>query len=390
MKCNRFTITGILFLITIFGISLKTFIQNNNQIIKAMSNNTLLDTVEEKYTNDIAFSDEFIYVWSKLQPKNDFAKIKLYDDAEYGVLMQDENDYLYFPAPYVDISEYAEKTVAFSKKLKDMNIPYVYIQVPNKIIEGYSNPELCKYNFSNENADEFLQILNDNNVDYLDLREEIEKDNLDVYELFYKSDHHWNTKAAFWCFQRIVSLLKQEYYFFIDDDNFYTNINNYNQTLKKQSFLGSLGRRVGEAISGLDDYNFIEPNFDTQYSLYNGVVSLNNPIKRGNFYSAIAIDKIINSRDVKANKHGSYFEWDYGFLRINNEMINNNYKILIIKDSFMLPVVAYLSTCVSQIDMVDLRDTPKANLGSILEDNNYDLVIQAYNTEAFNETMFSY
>ena len=79
-----------------------------------------------------------------------------------------------------------------------------------------------------------------------------------------------------------------------------------------------------------------------------------------------------------------------GFLRIKNRLIDNDYKILIIKDSFALPVVAFLSTCINQIDLIDLRDKPKADLESIINNNNYDLIIQMYNTEAFDDVMFSF
>ena len=79
-----------------------------------------------------------------------------------------------------------------------------------------------------------------------------------------------------------------------------------------------------------------------------------------------------------------------GYLRIKNQLIDNNYKILIIKDSFALPVVAFLSTCIKQIDMVDLRDTPKTDLKKLINNNEYDLIIQMYNTEAFDDKMFSF
>ena len=71
-------------------------------------------------------------------------------------------------------------------------------------------------------------------------------------------------------------------------------------------------------------------------------------------------------------------------------MVDNNYKMLMIKDSYALPVAAFLSTCVSEIHMVDLRDTPTVNLEKYIENNKFDAVVVLYNTEVFNDTMFNF
>ena len=75
-------------------------------------------------------------------------------------------------------------------------------------------------------------------------------------------------------------------------------------------------------------------------------------------------------------------------MRTVNHLIDNDVKLLLIKDSYALPVAAFLSTCIKTVDMVDLRDTPKADLSIILNNNQYDLVITMYNTEVFDDNMF--
>ena len=48
------------------------------------------------------------------------------------------------------------------------------------------NYKVIVYNFSNKNADEFLAKIKENDVDTLDLRELIIKENLNRNEMFYK------------------------------------------------------------------------------------------------------------------------------------------------------------------------------------------------------------
>lgn len=61
-----------------------------------------------------------------------------------------------------------------------------------------------------------------------------------------------------------------------------------------------------------------------------------------------------------------------------------------IKDSYALPVAAFLSTCVSELHMVDLRDTPKVKLNEYINEHDFDAVFVMYNTEVFNDVMFGF
>ena len=61
-----------------------------------------------------------------------------------------------------------------------------------------------------------------------------------------------------------------------------------------------------------------------------------------------------------------------------------------IKDSYSLPVAAFLSTCINELHMVDLRESPTVNLKNYINENDFDAVILMYNTEVFNDIMFNF
>lgn len=387
MKINKYKITAVLFLVIIFWIGTVTLWNNRTEFKNMLHSGDVINETNKIYSENVAYSDTFIDMWSKTQSVTD---VQLLDDAEYGNIIKDEKGNLYFPANDVDVTSLAQNTIDFSEMLSEKNIKFAYVQAPNKDLKGYTDKIVSDYNFSNKNADEFLSILDENGVDTLDLRELIIKENLDREKLFYKTDHHWTTTTAFWAYNKLVEYLNQTYNLNIDPNNYYRDINNYNLTEIKECYLGSLGRRVGKSVSGLDDYTFIEPNFKTDYKIYNGVTSKTNPIFKGNFHKAIVKDNILTSNDVTSNKHATYFEWDYGDLIIKNTLIDNDVKILLIKDSYSLPLAAFLSTCVSELDMVDLRDTPKVDLQKKIADGDFDVVLVLYNTEVFNETMFGF
>lgn len=79
-----------------------------------------------------------------------------------------------------------------------------------------------------------------------------------------------------------------------------------------------------------------------------------------------------------------------GNLIIKNKKIDNDIKILMVKDSYALPVAAFLSTCVSELHMVDLRDTPTVKLNDYINEHDFDAVVVMYNTEVFNDIMFEF
>lgn len=388
MKLDKYIVTTVIFILFIGYIGIATFWNNKEEFISIVKSGDVINKTNQIYAENVAHSDFFIDLWSQTQSASNAT---LLDDAEYGVIVKDSLGSLYFPVAKKDVTNQAQSLVNFSKIIKEKNTPFVYIQAPNKVIEGYTEDIVYEHNFANENADEFLKMLEINNVDALDLRENMAKSDLEKESLFYKTDHHWTTKTAFWAYKEAVSYLNEKYDLKIDKANFYTDINNYNvQTLEK-CFLGSLGRRVGKSVAGLDDYDFISPKFETDYELFNGVSLTDSPIFSGSFNNAIVKNKILNSTDVLDNKHATYFEWDYGDLIIKNKLVDNDIKILLIKDSYALPFAAFLSTAVSEVRMIDLRDSPKADLKTILEEEKFDTVMVMYNAEAVDvETMFEF
>lgn len=124
-----------------------------------------------------------------------------------------------------DISEAAKEVNEFSLWLEERDIDFLYVQAPFKIEEDSS--ELAGYvDFSNANADNFIQAL-EGTVNTLDLREELKKDFSGNYkEQFFKTDHHWLPETGLWAAQKISEQLNEKYGYEIQTDVF--DIDNFN------------------------------------------------------------------------------------------------------------------------------------------------------------------
>lgn len=388
---NKYVVTGVLFLgITAYaGISIlvKNRVELKNTVFSSASIKEKIENIEETYRN-LPNEDELLNIYSMEQS---LMQAELYEDAEYGVIIKDTHGKLHFPYKKVDVTPCVEGITKFNEELKRLNIPLLYVQYPAKKLEGYTVFPVSEYDdFSNECADEFLKLISANGIRNLDIRDKIVEENLDRSALFYKTDHHWTTQTALWATKQIVKYLNANFELNLDENKF--ELDKFNATEYKEFFLGSLGRRVGEHVAGKDDYTFLSPKGETQYEIYFPLHSKTKPLFSGDFMNTIVRKKMLESKDDKTNRYACYFEFEYGNLIIKNKKVENGKKVLLIKDSFSLPVAAFLSTELEELHLIDVRATGEApeSVMKYVENNEFDIVIIAYNTQAFEEKMFDF
>lgn len=294
------------------------------------------------------------------------------------VVVKDNHEQLQFLTFSADYTEEVEKIDKLNKIVQKSNTPLLYVQTPLKIIEGFTQLPSSVQDWSTENTDKLLQALEDKGVDYLDLRQSIIEDGLNLEELFYKTDHHWTTHTAFWAMEQVVEKLENEYGMVLDIEKNYTDISNYKATEYPNSFLGSQGRRVGRFYAGVDDYTLLTPLFDTNYNVEihksDSVTSY-----EGDFEETIIKTNLLDENEsVYTNRYAAYFGGDYPEVRIENRNKAAGHKVLIIKDSFALPFSAFLSTMFAETRLLDLRYYDADKLESYIEEYNPDVVLFVY------------
>lgn len=398
------------------------------------------------YVDGLEKHDEFIRLWAWT---NLAIGKQVFDDASYKYVIRDSMGKLHLQDKDLSLDTlktYSDNLTELYKKEVAENIPFVYIQAPYKSIENYTVLPRGIQLYGNKKSDGFLELLAENKVPHEDIRDWVAKniednietndsietsnitepnesseesqinkarqDNhtnnlndmsdlnkekitinneykLDRSQMFYKTDHHWKTETAFWAYQKIFDYLKNHMNL-IELDDYYRDRENYLAIDYPQSFLGSVGRRVGKDISGLDDYRYIKPNFTTNYEVYNMLHSEDEVFKSGDFSQAIEVSKLLTSEDYNTNRYSAYFQWDYGNLIINNRLVDNDYRVLIVKDSYSLPVAAFLSTAVSQLHMIDMREATDIDIADYSKKHDIDAVIVMYSSGAFKDEMFDF
>lgn len=338
-----------------------------------------IDTIEADYSENFFLKDEFLnlngWVNDKLGVRvlNERAKL--------------ENGQLTYYFTGGDTQNNSKNLIALNEFLQQREIPLLYIQAPYKI-DG-DDPQLPAgvEDDSNQNTDAFLAQIQQGGVDYVDLRAEMKADGIDHYSMFFPTDHHWTPKAAFWGYGKLIEYMNENYGY--DIDSSYYDLENYNVQTYEDWFLGSHGKRVGIYYGGVDDIDVITPKFSTNITFE---APSQDIVRTGPFeQSALDQEKIAEKDYFNKNPYTVYTGGDYSRCTFRNEQAPSDKKVLIVKDSYALPVLSFTSLCFESVDAIDLRYFKTETLVQYIEKTKPDAVVILYNpTNVVQEEMFSF
>ena len=287
------------------------------------------------------------------------------------------------------LSTNAKKLVDFSRFLNEQNIPFMFVTAPCKApITNNILPQGIN-DYPNRSIDFFINEISNYGLPTLDLRCYLSMTTEQVNKSFYRTDHHWNPDGAFTAFQVIMEEIRKHYKGLVIKQ--YTDIKLWKRHELKNWFLGSIGKRVGTLFAGTDSLIYFTPLFSTEMSL---IVPHHSQIYKGDFVTANIRKEYIKERDFfNKNAYCVYIGGDFPLSQHRNINAPNKMRILLIKDSFMLPLEAFLSTEFTEVDVIDPRHYKVSSLAEYILWTRPDLVIQMNNVstlfdDATNNSIF--
>ncbi len=289
------------------------------------------------------------------------------------------NGMLTFPSYYQSIDPTASNLTEFNQFLTNKGIPFLYVQAPCKVdLEGKLVPSGMVYP-SNDNANQLLQLLEQNGVRTFDLRPALSATPEQVGENFFRTDHHWTCTAALNAFPMIVEQLAQ----LVPEqsiDMTYTDPSQWEAHTYRNWFLGSQGKRVGVFYGGIDDITYYTPKFDTEMSC---AVTMNHSwFYQGDFSDAVLRMEHIEQRALfRLSPYCVYIGGDYPVVQHRNSSAPSKLKVLMIKDSFTLPMQAYFSTLFQEVHVVDPRHMTACSVSEYVTLLQPDLVVMMLNAD---------
>lgn len=255
---------------------------------------------------------------------------------------------------------------------------FLYVQFPMKMdLRGLLTPKGCPRDFSHQVVDDLLGRLDAAQVSYLDTRAIVDETPESVSRYFFKTDHHWNFDGAFKAYPTIARSFVKALDF---DENViedYIKPEAWKRTKLPRKFLGYEGKRVGGLFADPEDLYYYLPTFETNIRKE---IKAKNIDQTGSFEESV-LNKNVFKKPNSIMEDGGYgiYNYNLGHIRYMNHQAPIEKHLLIAKDSFALPIVAWLSTIFTQIDMIDLRHYEELTFKEKLVELKPDLVAVMYN-----------
>lgn len=297
----------------------------------------------ETYINDqILFRDKFISLKSLTE--------KVFLKIENNDILLGKDNYLF--DKYFKLDEYRKnyniKSITEFKEnylgnVSLMLVPNSYEIYNDKLI---GNP--LNINQKNEIEKIYSSLKNINCINILDSL----KNNKDK-SLYYKTDHHWTIDGAYIAYEE-----------YMKSRNLPTIDIRHNR-IETPNFLGSFYSKAKPIFNKGDIFSYIP---------IEGI----SMIIGTNEFNSIYNTSYLNKRD----KYSMYLNGNNPYTTIKNDNLNNNKKILIIKDSFANSFIPYLTSNYEEIHIIDFRSF-NDSFKEYLKDKKYDDILILYNLKNF-------
>lgn len=199
-----------------------------------------------------------------------------------------------------------------------------------------------------ENADRIIGVCRREGVPVLDMRTFMSATPEQVDSSFYRTDHHWRIESVFKAFPEILAAMRG---LSVVGDEIRWDESKWKYVFHPGFFLGYWGRKTGCLFSGFDDFGYYET--DT------GDMSMSVPslhyFKKGPFNDVVIFRKHLGGGTSTANRNAVYIGENVPLAVIRNPSAAAGKKVLVLKDSFARPIIAFLSTVFKEVHAIDPR-----------------------------------
>lgn len=312
-----------------------------------------------------------------------FSDWKLYEDDAHSLTMAYAKS---------NVANEVRQTKNFKAFLDKQGIKLLYVNAPVKYLnDAEFEAKFGVPTYVNQNADRFLNEIGKAGIASVDLRKCMAAEGLSPEALFYRTEHHWNNRAALFAARNTAATLNAALGYHIDLSLY--DAARFSSTNYTACWLGEYGKKTA-VMPPLDDYTLLLPNYPTSYSF-----PMNGVTENGTFENFIDRSYLTSCGNVYKDR-----SWHYAYMLrncINNQVAEGN--VLLLCDSFSQNYEPFLSLGVHSIDWVILRDalnTPGFSLQNLIKTKRYDTVIICYSeaiigasddpAQAANATMFQF
>lgn len=302
-----------------------------------------------------------------------------------GDILQMQNGYLTYTQEELSeeqIKELVDEVSDFQRFLSEKGIPFIYANAGSKVCPYDKQLADSSLEYTNENGDRLVKMLKQMGIDVIDFRDEMQADQLDWYDCYYKTDHHWKTQMGLWAASKLADQLNETGKFSFDQSMFKKD--HYSFQTYENCFLGGQGKAVTLANAKPESYTKIIPKFKTTFTLQIPTrgVELSGDYERVLFDDE-RMKQILTYTDADYMNRATAYDCararnDAMSLIRNLDPRNNAHKkILMLQDSFAWYSSSFLACDIEAVDIVHLPAFT-GSIRSYIEQTKPDAVVMMY------------
>lgn len=309
------------------------------------------------------FNDQFVFRDSWIQLKTGFDRL-LGKVEENGVYIG-KDGYLIekFEKPdQTTVNNTLRAMAAWKEKYKDITHYAMIVPTASEILED-KLPALALTADQDSSIDQAYQTLTGKGLTTIDLRDTFRKNT--NQQLFYKTDHHWTTSAAYLAFQQFAEVAGLD-----------TSAVTYEKMPVTDQFQGTLSAKSGCRIGVKEEIDVFIPkkNENTTQEQVSSIVEYTDDQKKtGSFYNTDKLDQ--------RNAYEVFFGGNHGLLKIKTPTTENK-RLLVLKDSYANCFLPFLAPYYREIVVVDPRYY-YGDLSELMETESINEVLYLYSADTF-------
>lgn len=362
MRILVITLIIILFSVVNILMPVQSFSAQENRYLQKLPPLNIKDIFSGKYTADFEkyTTDQFPLrdMWVKLKTATDL----LINKKDNGRVYFGKDDFLFDVNTEFSKEQFnknMEHIKEFIQNIKELdeNIKLGALLIPSKdsihsnLLPEYA-PTLNEKEIMEEinkqlsgalNIVELMDILNENSKEYI----------------YYKTDHHWTTKGAYYGYLALSDFLGYNPY--LEEE--------FNIQMVSDSFLGTIYRKAN-LYKGEGDKIFKYSLDGIEYS-----ITINEIKEEMSLYDESYLEKV--------DKYSYFLGGDYGIVDIKTNLENDK-TLVIIKDSFANSIIPFLSLHYERIILLDTRYFG-GSIPEYIVDREVDEILFVMNIQNFSQ-----
>lgn len=367
-KLNSKKTLSLIFLVMVFGLSLLSFLipdqkfsEEENRVMTQKPDFSKNTYIEGRFQNKIE-----AYANDQFPMRNSLIKWKTASDLtldiiESNVVIKSKDGYLIEKIVLPTKSQVHADLAsikAFKDKYPDRNFYFLLAPTSGNIMKD-KLPSSVKLDDQNKYMDDFFAGLNSIGVQPVDPRKSLLK-NVDKQQLYYRTDHHWTTSAAYLAYLDTYKTMGL------------TSDVSYKKLSVHRNFRGTLASKSGFTNGKNDELQIYWPKKNSDYK--DSIINFVDTKKTTN--SFYAFDNL-----QKKDAYTIFGGWNHPYYTISTPTKSNRH-LLLIKDSYANCMIPFLTQDFREIVVVDPRYY-FGDIKKIMADEGITDVLFLYNALTF-------